>query len=77
MAPDLNSLPPSPYSPRRTTSSASRRAAENMGPPPAPLSPHLNHSPSLSSRDFPTSMDNTGVGVGPGKTRELGPNNKL
>ncbi|KAL2047687.1 hypothetical protein N7G274_000729 [Stereocaulon virgatum] len=72
MAPDLNSLPPSPYTPRRNTSS-SRRASHMMGPPPAPLSPHSTHSPTLTSREPPTSMDNTGVGVGPGPLRHPRP----
>lgn len=70
MAPDLNSLPPSPYSPRRIASISSRRAGDSMPPPPAPNSPPAQ-SPTILSREPLASMtpggDNTGVGVGPGK----------
>lgn len=65
MAPDLNSLPPSPYSPRHTSSTSSRRAGDNMPPPPAPIT----NSPTIVSREpfaNMTSGDNTGVGIGPG-----------
>ena len=68
MAPDINSLPPSPYSPRRITSTSSRRAADTMAPPPAPISP-LPQSPTIMSREplaNASSGDNTGVGIGPG-----------
>ena len=68
MAPDLNSLPPSPYSPRRIASLSSRRAGDTMAPPPAPTSPPAQ-SPTVLSREPPANMasgDNTGVGVGPG-----------
>ena len=64
MAPDLNSLPPSPYNPRHSGSISSRRVADSMPPPSIPL------SPSLSAREAVPAMpagDNTGVGVGPGK----------
>ena len=68
MAPDINSLPPSPYSPRRITFTSSRRAGDTMAPPPAPGSPPAQ-SPTILSREPFTNMtsgDNTGVGIGPG-----------
>lgn len=75
MAPDINSLPPSPYSPRRITSTASRRTADTMAPPPAPISP-LPQSPTIVSREplaNVSSGDNTGVGIGPGPLRHPRP----
>lgn len=68
MAPDLNSLPPSPYSPRRIASMSSRRAGNIMAPPPAPISPPAQSPTIMSSEPMAnmTSGDNTGVGVGPG-----------
>lgn len=79
MAPDLNSVPFSPRSraPSTTTTSAttapipishsgssSRRVSQIMGPPPRPHSPA---SPGLGN-SLLSPADNTGVGVGPGKT---------
>ncbi|EEH44132.1 uncharacterized protein PADG_00421 [Paracoccidioides brasiliensis Pb18] len=71
MAPDLNSVPPSPL-PRGTTGStssqpslsASRRVSQVMGPPPIP---HFPTSPSVPVGD------NTGVGMGPGPLRHPRP----
>ena len=67
MAPDLNSLPPSPHSPRHIASATPRRARDVMAPPPAPISPPAQ-SPIILSREpaIMTSGDNTGVGIGPG-----------
>ncbi|KAL1967018.1 hypothetical protein VTN77DRAFT_3542 [Rasamsonia byssochlamydoides] len=73
MAPDLNSVPPSPRprpaaasaAPQSTSSSpvASRGVSQVMGPPPIPMS-----SPSSNA-----SGDNTGVGLGPGPLRHPRP----
>lgn len=51
MAPDLNSLPPSPrpMSPRRSSSASSRRVSQHMAPPPVPSA--LATATSVSSRD--------------------------
>lgn len=67
MAPDLNSLPPSPHSPRHIVSMASRRAREIMAPSSASITPPAQ-SPTILSREQATmtSGDNTGVGIGPG-----------
>jgi hypothetical protein len=80
MAPDLNSLPPSPYSLRQLSSAFSRRAPDAMAPPPVPMSP-LTQSPSLVAREPTTTVmpagDNTGVGVGPGKRSILLPEDTM
>ena len=39
MAPDLNSVPPSPHDPRQTTLTPSRRYADLMAPPAPPNNP--------------------------------------
>ncbi|KAK4695690.1 hypothetical protein P7C71_g2111, partial [Lecanoromycetidae sp. Uapishka_2] len=67
MAPDLNSMPPSPYTPQRAPSNSLRRPQESM-PPPSSLP--STRSPSMTSRDTLSNtqpIDNTGVGVGPGE----------
>ncbi|KAF4634904.1 hypothetical protein G7Y89_g3185 [Cudoniella acicularis] len=82
MAPDLNSVPPSPRplasSPRLTSRTASRRASQQMAPPSIPTSPSLNilpsnqsavnHiSPPLASPSMPTTvMVGDNTGVGVG-----------
>ena len=67
MPPDLNSLPPSPHSPRHIASMTSRRARDIMAPPPAPISPPTQSPTNLSREPAnTTSGDNTGVGNGPG-----------
>lgn len=76
MAPDLNSVPPSPHS-SRSIPASSTRASESMAPPPPPPPPISVPGANLSSqlsRDSPSVMapsgfsvgDNTGVGFGPG-----------
>ena len=71
MAPDLNSLPPSPYTSRQPPSSAARRTQDAVASPSIPVS-LPSHSPSITARDpAPTASgggDNTGVGVGPGNS---------
>lgn len=68
MAPDLNTVPPSPRNSRRTSTS---RTSEPMAPPPAPRtslsSQNLgeNSVSAVSNPNAPTG-DNTGVGIGPG-----------
>ena len=77
MAPDLNSVPPSPRISLRTSLSAARRTSQPMAPPPAPLSstPMNTHLPSANlpatpvGTSIPTTADNTGVGMGPGNRR--------
>ncbi|KAL6718548.1 hypothetical protein ACLMJK_004640 [Lecanora helva] len=74
MAPDLNSLPPSPHSPRQS-SSISRRTQESNAPLTIPISTPTR-SPVLNARDassFVPQGDNTGVGLGPGPLRHPRP----
>ncbi len=70
MAPDLNTVPPSPYSSRRAA-----RAGEPMASPPAPFISPASVFPGPLARDLSipaatganvSSGDNTGVGIGPG-----------
>ncbi|KAI9746706.1 MAG: hypothetical protein M1818_000420 [Claussenomyces sp. TS43310] len=86
MAPDLNSVPPSPRPP-----ASSRGTSQQMAAPPQPVSPSLNilpsnqnavnqTSPPLASPGLSvitgsggTQGDNTGVGIGPGPLRHPRP----
>ena len=81
MAPDLNSLPPSPYRQQHAAPSP-RRSSELRGPLAASISPSDPQSPTLSFRDHAlpagghaggTTTDNTGVGAGPGPLRHPRP----
>lgn len=76
MAPDLNTVPPSPYNNRRVA-----RALEPMAPPAVPFSSPAAVLSGQSSRDTSSSAvtgtnlssgDNTGVGIGPG-AHQTGP----
>ena len=74
MAPDLNSVPPSPRPRDQTTApgnhtlspSSSRQTSASMAPPPVPQTPGSPNSSRLSH----TQADNTGVGAGPGQDSE-------
>lgn len=81
MAPDLNSVPPSPHSSRHVPAS-STRAPEAMAPPPPPipvLGPNFSNQSSRESAApvmAPSGIsagDNTGVGFGPGPIRHPRP----
>ena len=81
MAPDLNSLPPSPFRTHHTTSS-SRRDSELRVPAPASAAPSSprhsissvqDHLASTTSNSSGPTVDNTGVGVGPGPLRHPRP----
>ena len=68
MAPDLNTVPPSPRNGRQ---GATSRISEPMAPPPIPSTTFSNHIPretgaSLVSSPSAPAGDNTGVGTGPG-----------
>lgn len=77
MAPDLNTVPPSPcdkvqLSNTQTGPSASRQPSMPMGPPAAPISsPTGNIQPPprdpIVGGDSVTTADNSSVGIGPGK----------
>ncbi|KAH6678498.1 hypothetical protein B0J14DRAFT_505895 [Halenospora varia] len=88
MAPDLNSVPPSPRplasSPRLSSRTASRRASQQMGPPAVPTSPSLNilpsnqnavnHiSPPLASPSMPAATATAGGNVGDNTGVGVGP----
>ena len=81
MAPDINSLPPSPYREMNTTPrrpSQSRRLSERMASPANPLysSTTPPRSPTSASASFnqpPPREDNTGVDPGPGPLRHPRP----
>jgi hypothetical protein len=74
MAPDLNSVPPSPRPRDQTTApatqtlspSSSRQTSASMAPPPVPQTPGSPNSLRMSN----TQADNTGVGAGPGQDSE-------
>lgn len=82
MPPDLNTVPRSPRAPenvnapsafahaaaipQQTPRSHSRRTSSAMGPPPVPQNSSLPNSPRHSN--VFTDNNNTGVGLGPGKT---------
>ena len=80
MAPDLNSVPPSPrhgFRSPHTSTASSRRTSQPMGPPPAPVvdagsrSSHVTRdgaffAPSPVMTLQSVAADNTGVGFGPG-----------
>ncbi|KAI9827864.1 MAG: hypothetical protein M1832_004353 [Thelocarpon impressellum] len=78
MAPDVNSLPPSPHP---TSTASSRRPSQPMGPPSVPqLSSPAGLSAVTSQPVLPPGMsvayargDNTGVGAGPGPLRHPRP----
>lgn len=80
MAPDLNSLPPSPY--RHHYAPSPRRSSELRGPlaasPPVsdPQSPTLHfrdHALPVVGHSSGAATDNTGVGAGPGPLRHPRP----
>ena len=81
MAPDVNSLPPSPYRDMTTTPrrpSQSRRLSERMASPSNPLytsttPPRSPTSASASLSQPPPREDNTGVDPGPGPLRHPRP----
>ena len=74
MAPDLNSVPPSPRPRDQTTAPAtqtlsppsSRQTSASMAPPPVPQTPGSPNTLRVSN----TQADNTGVGAGPGQDSE-------
>ncbi|KAH8690813.1 hypothetical protein BGW36DRAFT_432595 [Talaromyces proteolyticus] len=76
MAPDLNSIPPSPHGhhptqptdiPSNSNSPAiSRRVSQVMGPPPVPVN-------ATSSNNNGGAVDSSGVGLGPGPLRHPRP----
>ncbi|MCJ1398930.1 hypothetical protein MMC11_002131 [Xylographa trunciseda] len=79
MAPDLNTVPPSPrdaFLSLQSSASSSRRASQLMGPPPAPAASareSSNMQPSSPDQPSNTMADNTGVGSGPGPLRHPRP----
>lgn len=71
MVPDLNSVPSSPHINHNVPSSSTRVLAR-MAPPPPPVPIAGPNHPGQQSREasagsFPSTVDNTGVGLGPGK----------
>ncbi|MCJ1285611.1 hypothetical protein MMC26_004952 [Xylographa opegraphella] len=79
MAPDLNSVPPSPrdaFRSLQSSASSSRRASQLANPPTAPaaLAREFTHmQPSPSGQAHNIMADNTGVGGGPGPLRHPRP----
>ncbi|KAL9614907.1 MAG: hypothetical protein Q9167_000649 [Letrouitia subvulpina] len=70
MAPDLNSVPPSPHTARATSDSVPNRSSELMAPPPNPSTSAANVS---SVQRESATVDNAGVGSGPGPIRHPRP----
>ncbi|KAI4162858.1 MAG: hypothetical protein LQ342_003575 [Letrouitia transgressa] len=72
MAPDLNSVPPSPHTARATSDSIPSRS-ELMAPPPNPSTSAVNSSSVQREPPATTIVDNAGVGSGPGPIRHPRP----
>lgn len=67
MAPDLNSVPSSPFSPRQPSSIPNRSTSQNMAPPPIPpVSPRAS-IPSESVGEHAATR-NASIEIGPGTT---------